>query len=88
MQVTLIEQEGNRCALLATGVSSNTLFPLTIPSFAFIDGLRALLSSPETKELNFPDCLNLVRTSESIDVVTSAGKFVIPYAYVFPMVSA
>jgi hypothetical protein len=49
MQI-IIQDQGDRCAVLATSVSSNTLFPLTITAAALRDGLRTILASPGTKD--------------------------------------
>lgn len=89
MQI-IIQDQGDRCAVLATSVSSNTLFPLfplTITAAALRDGLRAILASPATKELAVGPA-SLVRTAEGIDVTSSAGRFAIPYQHAFPLVLA
>lgn len=86
MQI-IIQDQGDRCAIVATSVSSNTLFPLTITATALRDGLRAILASPATKELAVGPT-SLVRTAEGIDVTSSAGRFAIPYQHAFPLVLA
>lgn len=83
----IIQDQGNRCAIVATSVSSNTLFPLTITAAALRDGLRAILASLATKELAVGPAA-LVRTEDGIDVTTSAGRFAIPYQHALPMVLA
>ncbi|OJY27944.1 MAG: hypothetical protein BGP11_11010 [Rhodobacterales bacterium 65-51] len=45
MQI-IIQDQGDRCVIVATSVSSNTLFPLTITAAALRDGLRAILAPP------------------------------------------
>lgn len=84
MQI-IIQDQGDRCAIVATSISSNTLFPLTITATALRDGLRAILASAATKELAVGPA-SLVRTAEGIDVTSSAGRFAIPYAHAFPLV--
>ena len=86
MQV-IIQDQGDRCAIVATSISSNTVFPLTITAAALRDGLRAILASPATKELAVGPTA-LVRTEDGIDVTTSAGRFAIPYQHAFPLVLA
>lgn len=86
MQI-IIQDQGDRCAILATSVSSNTLFPLKITAAALRDGLRAILASPATKELAVGPAA-LVRTPDGIDVTTNAGRFAIPYQHALPMVLA
>lgn len=86
MQI-IIQDQGDRCAIVATSVSSNTVFPLTITAAALRDGLRAVLASPATKELAVGPAA-LVRTEDGIDVTTNAGRFAIPYQHALPMVLA
>ena len=83
----IIQDQGDRCAIVATSVSSNTLFPLTITAAALRDGLRAILASPATKELAVGPAA-LVRTEDGIDVTTNAERFAIPYQHALPMVLA
>jgi hypothetical protein len=86
MQI-IIQDQGDRCAIVATSIASNTLFPLTITAAALRDGLRAILASAATKELAVGPA-SLVRTADGIDVTTSAGRFAIPYPHAFPLVLA
>ena len=83
----IIQDQGDRCAIVATSVSSNILFFLTITAAALRDGLRAILASPATKELAVGPAA-LVRTADGIDVTTNAGRFAIPYQHALPMVLA
>ena len=86
MQI-ILEDQGDRCAIIAASMSSNTVFPLTITAAALRDGLRAILASPATKELAVGPT-TLVRTEDGIAVVTVAGRFAIPYTHAFPLVLA
>jgi hypothetical protein len=86
MQI-IIQDQGDRCAIVATSVSSNTLFPLTITVAALRDGLRAILASAATKELAVGPA-SLVRTPDGIDLRTSTGRFAIPYQLALPLVLA
>lgn len=87
MQIT-IEDQGDRCAIIAASMSSNTLFPLSITSAALRDALRTILAAPLTNEHTIVQGLRLERQPDGINVVNAAGIFAIPYPLVFPLVLA
>lgn len=87
MQIT-IEEQGERCAIIAASIASNTLFPLSISADTLRDGLRTILAAPLTNEHTIVQGLRLVRQPEGINIVNTAGIFAIPYPLAFPLVLA
>ena len=78
MQVTLDAGPGASCTLKQTTCSSSVAFVLPIDKTAFLAGLSAFLSEPETMEASIEDIL-VTQNRDGVYLHAGGGKFHLPW---------
>lgn len=87
MEYSIID-EGEHCSLTSKDCATSNVFRIAITKTLLLDGLRAILADPETKE-SFAGNVLLFRKKAGIVVSPRAGaEFEIPYLNLFPLVLA